>query len=266
MISHIHKFREKLNSGRFCLGAGISFYDPAVTEALCDSVDFLWIDLEHNPTSLESLQSQLIAARAGGAPALVRVPTSDVAWIKRVVDTGAEGIIVPQVRSAEEVRQIVSNCRYPTLGTRGYGPRRPSNYGRNGGAEYLAHANEHLFVCVQIESIDAVRELDEILAVKGLDSIVLGPQDLSGSMGMLGQVHHPKVAETIAHIVTQARKAGLYVGMGMGNDVDFAVEAAKLGVQWVQCGSDFSYMVAFADQLYGRVRARLGEVTPTDFA
>jgi 2-dehydro-3-deoxyglucarate aldolase/4-hydroxy-2-oxoheptanedioate aldolase len=259
MISHIQKFRSKLDAGRFCLGPGISFSDPAVVEALCPSVDFLWIDLEHSPISLESLSGHLIAARAGGAPALVRVPSLEVGWIKRVLDTGAEGIIVPQIRSAAEVRTVVAACRYPPLGTRGYGPRRPSNYGRNGGAEYIAEANKELFVSVQIEAVEAVQELDAILAVPGLDCVVVGPQDLSGSMGLLGQIQHPTVMETISHIVTKARRAGRYVGMGVGHNEEFVCQAARMGVHWVQCGGDFSFLVAFADQLYGRVRKLLAD-------
>src|SRR5215470_15489916 len=149
MFTALQRFREKLNAGHFCLGAGISLSDPAVTEALADSVDFVWIDLEHSPIGLESLLAHLIAARAGGTAALVRVPSSDVAWIKRVLDTGAEGIIVPQIRTAAEVRSVVSACRYPPLGTRGYGPRRPSNYGRNGGESYVQQSNVQLFVSVQ---------------------------------------------------------------------------------------------------------------------
>ena len=113
MICNIHKFRDKLAAGNFCLGAGITFQDPAVTEALCPSVDFLWIDLEHNPTSLESMTTHLMAARAGGTPAIVRIPSSDVAWIKRVLDSGAEGIILPQAKSASEIQAFVSACRYP---------------------------------------------------------------------------------------------------------------------------------------------------------
>jgi hypothetical protein len=168
MIAHIHKFREKLARGQICLGAGISFVDPAVTEALCDSVDFVWIDLEHTPIGVESLQSHLIAARAGGAPALVRVPSSDPAWAKRVLDIGAEGVIVPQVRSAQEVQAFVSACRYPPLGSRGFGPRRPSNYGRQGGKAFLDQANRDVFVVVQIETAQAVRAVKEILAQRSV--------------------------------------------------------------------------------------------------
>ena len=146
MLRNIHQFREKMDAGQFCLGAGITFSDPSVTEALCGSVDFFWIDLEHNPTSLESMATHLMAARAGGTPALVRIPSGDVAWIKRVLDSGADGIILPQAKSAEEIRAFVSACRYPPQGTRGFGPRRASNYGRIRGAEYLRQC-QRAIVC-----------------------------------------------------------------------------------------------------------------------
>src|SRR5437879_5346021 len=120
MFCNIDKFREKLRSGRVCLGAGVSFTDAAATEALCDSVDFLWIDLEHTPIDFESLQGHLIAARAGGAPALVRVPSGAVAWVKRALDIGAEGVILPQARSVAEIEGFVSACRYPPHGQRGF--------------------------------------------------------------------------------------------------------------------------------------------------
>ncbi len=256
-MNHIDSFRERLDSGRLCLGPAITLSDPAVTEALAPSVDFVWIDLEHNPTSLESLAAHLIAARAGGAPALVRVPSSDVAWIKRVLDTGAEAVIVPQIHSADEVRQVVSACRYPPQGTRGFGPRRAADYGRRNAAEYVAEANARVFVAVQIETAEAFRDLDAILAVPGFDSIVIGPYDLSGSMGMLGQVHHPTVVGAVGTIATKARAAGRYVGIGMAPDEEHALQAARQGVQWVQCGCDFGYMIQFADGLYGRIRERL---------
>lgn len=257
MIRNIHKFREKMNAGIFCLGAGITFSDPAVTEALCDSVDFFWIDLEHNPTSLESMSTHLMAARAGGTPAIVRIPSGDVAWIKRVLDSGAEGIILPQAKTAEEIRDFVSACSYPPHGTRGFGPRRPSNYGRVRGPEYLQHANEHLFVVAQIETASALNELDAIVKIEELDSLVVGPYDLSGSMGILGEVHHPRVIDAIRLIASQTRAAGLYVGIGMGADLEHALEAKKLGIQWAQCGNDYEFMIRAADQLYATIRKQV---------
>jgi 2-dehydro-3-deoxyglucarate aldolase/4-hydroxy-2-oxoheptanedioate aldolase len=255
----VRSFRQKLEMGRRCLGPGIALSDPAVTEALGTIADFVWIDLEHSTIGPETLLAHLIAARAAGTTSLVRVAGSDVALIKPVLDAGADGIIVPQVRSADEVQRVVDECRYPPLGRRGYGPKRPSAYGREGGADYVTAANDLVFVAIQVENIEAVAELEAILAIPGLDSIVVGPYDLSGSMGRLGQVSDPEVITAIRKIVAQSRAAGKYVGMGMGPDEDHARWAFEIGVQWVQCGGDYSYMVRFADQLFDRVRSRLAE-------
>jgi 2-dehydro-3-deoxyglucarate aldolase/4-hydroxy-2-oxoheptanedioate aldolase len=265
MICNIHKFRDKLKAGRVCLGPGVSLTDPAVTEALCDSVDFLWLDLEHSPISLESLQNHLIAARAGGAPILVRVPSGEVAWVKRVLDIGAEGVILPQAGSLAEVEQFVAACRYPPQGRRGFGPRRASNYGRQSLASYLAATNRDVFVAVQIETVAALEALDAIVRVPGIDSLVIGPADLAGALvGAPGQVEHPRVIEAIGTICTRARAAGLWVGIGMGPNADFATRVARLGVQWIQCGGDCGFMIHAADTLYQGIRRRLEEVHPED--
>ena len=257
MFEDIIAFRKRLDAGHFCLGSGITFHDPAVTEALGKSVDFVWIDMEHTPCGPETLQAHLLAARATGTPALVRVPGSETSFIKPVLDIGAEAIIVPQVRSAEEVRGVVRDCRYPPQGKRGYGPRRPSGYGRDGGPDYLARANQHLFVVAQIETASACQEIEQIVSLPGLDSIVMGPNDLAGSLGRPGEPHHPEVIAMIEHVVGTARKAGKYVGMGMGPDPEFADQARRMGVQWVQCGGDFSYMIESVDRLFARVRSAI---------
>ena len=198
--------------------------------------------------------SHLIAARAGGTAAIVRIPSGDVGWIKRVLDTGAEGIILPQAQSVEEIRKFARSCRYPPMGTRGFGPRRPTNYGRFGGQEYIDHANKNLFVAAQIETIDLVHQIDEVVKIKELTSICIGPNDLSGTMGMLGNVTHPDVLDAIRTIATKARENGLYVGSGMGGDPEFANILKGLGVQWLQVGGDFEYMMKYAQQLYDQIR------------
>ncbi len=256
MFTQIRAFREKLTRGEPCLGAGITFSDPAVSEAIGRSADFLWIDLEHNPIGLESMQAHLIAARAAGVAALVRVPGSAVATLKPVLDAGAPGLIVPQVGSLEEVRGVVDACRYWPLGTRGFGPRRPSNYGRVANAEYMETANRELFVAVQIENTAALDQLDAIAAVPHLDSLVIGPYDLSLSMDV--PVAHADVRVAMRRIVAAARRHGLFVGIGMGaGDDAFAVEAIGLGVNWLQVGGDSSYMIHCADELYGRIRRNM---------
>ncbi len=259
MFERINAFRRKLESGRTCLGPAISFSDPAVSEALAPVSDFLWIDLEHTAIGFDSLMSHLIAARAGGAPALVRIPIADVGYVKRVLDSGADGIIVPQIQSAAEVRAMVAACRYPPLGCRGYGPRRPSHYGRDGGAEYVERANASIFVTAQIETASALADLDAIVAIPGLDSLVIGPYDLSGSMGRLGQLTHPEGLAAIETIVRKARAAGKFVGAGVGSSEEFALQVAALGVQWLQYGGDYTYMVEHADATFAGLRRRFSQ-------
>ena len=255
MINHIDRFREKLVSRQLCLGTGITFNDPAIVEALAPSVDFLWIDMEHNPMGIEAVIGHLIAARAGGAPALVRVPGSETSFLKRILDAGAEGVIVPQVRSVGEVRAVVSACRYPPVGNRGWGPRRPSEYGRRPAEQVIREANQRLFVAVQIENVEAMRELEQIVAVPGLDSVAIGPYDLSASLGVLGRIEHPDVQAAIAEIIRRGHDAGLSVGIGDEAAAESSIRWAKMGVDWIQLGCDFAYLTNSAFNLFSAVRS-----------
>ena len=256
----IERFRQNLQAGRLCLGASITFADPLVSEALADSVDFLWIDLEHSPMSHEVLNGHLLAARAKGVPALVRVRSFSTPFIKGALDGGADGIIVPQIRTVDEVCQVVADCRYPPVGRRGYGPRVPSNYGRDGGKAYLERANKDVFVAIQVETAEALESIDDIVKVLGLDSLVIGPMDLSGALGVLGEMEHPKVVAAMETIVAKARAAGLVVGAGWGTDEEYACTMARRGVQWMHVGVDFQYLVNSMDQLTLSIRKRLGGV------
>jgi len=256
MIStNINKMREKLAAGEIVLGAGITTTDPSVTEALAGSVDFVWIDLEHNAMTTESMLGHLIAARAGGVAAIVRIPNNDVAWIKRVLDSGAEGIILPRSYSAKEAADFVSACRYPPMGTRGFGPRRPMQYGRMEQQAYLAQANRDIFVTVQVETVELLAEIDEVLKIEGLDSLVMGPQDLSGSMGRLGETTHPEVLNAIRSIATKAKAAGKFLGSGLGANPQFAKTLIDCGVQWMQAGLDVEYMIKGCDRTFREIRS-----------
>lgn len=257
MIStNIQRMRDKLRAGELVLGIGISLVDATVTEAIAPSVDFVWIDLEHNSMSTESMMGHLIAARAGGTASIVRIPSGDVAWIKRVIDSGADGIILPRAYSAKEVASFVSACRYPPLGTRGFGPRRPMQYGRLPQQEYLQRANRELFVIAQVETVELVAELDEVLKLPGLDSLVLGPQDLSGSMGSLGATTKPEVVAVMKSVATKAKAAGKFIGAGLGANPEFARVLIDCGVQWLQAGNDFEYMIRGCERTFGEIRPR----------
>jgi 2-keto-3-deoxy-L-rhamnonate aldolase RhmA len=257
MFDPIALFRRRLAQGQVLAGAGIYLTDPQASEALADSFDFLWFDMEHSPMSMEALRAHLMVVRGKGKPAIVRVAGSDTPFIKQVVDAGAHGIVVPQIRSAGEVKRIVDDCRYPPVGRRGFGPLVPTNYGRSGGPHYIETANAQLFVSVMIETAEAAEAIDQITAIPGLDSVVLGPWDLSGSLGVLGEVGHPKVVAALEKVIASAKRAGLSVGSGMPADAEFAALQVRRGVQWLQMGGDCGYLVAWAEQMVGQLRQRL---------
>ncbi len=257
MFDPIALFRQRLARGEVLAGPGIYLTDPQSSEALADSFDFLWLDMEHSPMSMEALRGHLLVARSKQKAAIVRVGGSDTAFIKPVLDAGAHGIVVPQVRSFEEVKGVVADCRYPPVGRRGFGPLVPTNYGRSGGPEYVEAANTQLFVSVMIETAEAVEAIDQIVAIPGLDSVVLGPWDLSGSFGLLGEVGHPRVVAALEKVIASAKKAGLSVGSGMPADPEFAALQVRRGVQWLQMGGDCGYLVAHADQMVRQLREHL---------
>jgi 2-dehydro-3-deoxyglucarate aldolase/4-hydroxy-2-oxoheptanedioate aldolase len=253
----IDGFRAALAADKALVGCSVGFSDPLVSDALASSMDFLWIDLEHSAMSPEALSGHLLAARAAGIPGIVRVQAAGTGFIKPVLDAGADGIVVPQVRTPAEVRAVVSDCRYPPGGTRGFGPRVPSRYGRLPTAAVVDAANRELFVAVQIETREAYEAVEEIARIPGLDSLVIGPWDLSGAIGTLGEVESPVVLEAIGKIARVARAAGRSVGAGMGALPAYAAKLRKLGVQWLQVGGDSGYLAWAADRIAAETRAAL---------
>src|SRR5262245_666797 len=246
-----------MRRGEVCIGTAISFSDPTVSEALCDTLDFIWVDMEHNPHSLETVQAHIMATKGSDATPIVRVPWNDPVLIKPVLDIGAAGVIVPMIRTADDTRLAVSACRYPPEGIRGFGPRRPSNYGRMGGPEFCKAENEAMITIVQIEHIDAVNNIESILAVPGLTSILIGSNDLSGSMGHMGEPRHPEVLRAIDTVIERARKAQVFVGIAIADDAKLLSEWADKGVQWLIMGNDYSLMLWAASQVGGEIRDHL---------
>jgi 2-keto-3-deoxy-L-rhamnonate aldolase RhmA len=251
------KFREKLRRGQVCIATHISCTDPTITEALCSLSDLVWIDMEHNALSLETVQAHFIATNGTDAAAVVRVAWNDPVLIKPILDMGADGIIVPMVRTADEARRAVAACRYPPEGIRGFGPRRASDYGRLSAQEYGRLANDNLIVCIQIEHIDAVNNLDEILAVPGITTLLMGPQDLAGSMGYMGQPTHPEVTAAMERVLAKAKPAGIPVSIALGSDPAVLASWVKRGVQWITIGGDIGFMLQAANQIAGQLRQQL---------
>lgn len=251
------KLTNKIRSGRVCLGTGITFFDPTATEALCTVFDFVWIDMEHNAMSLEAVQAHIMATKATDTAPLVRVAWNDPVLIKPVLDIGAAGVIVPMVHNADEAAHAVAACRYPPDGIRGFGPRRASNYGRVNAPTFCQEANESIITIVQIENMEAVRNLNDILRVPHLTGIAIGPADLSASMGHVGRQDHPDVLRLIDDIIVRCRQSARWVGIASGEDPETMINWIERGVQWACMGNDTSLMLRAADESAGRVRTRL---------
>lgn len=259
MDNHVDKFREKIKNKQTCVGAYVSFVDSAVSELFAEiGYDFTWVDMEHGPMTIETALTHVLAVRGTETAAFVRVPSGDPNVIKPVLDLHPAGIIVPMVCTAKEAEWVVKACKYPPKGIRGFGPRRGIQFGGMDMRSYLETADEQTLIIVQIEHIDAVKNLDEILKVDGLDSICIGPNDLSGSLGKLGQPNHPDCIKARDTIIEKVRKTDKILGIATGFDMTTKGENIRQliekGVQWVSLNADFANLYAYSKMVYDGMR------------
>ncbi len=237
-INNVERFRARLEAGQICVGGAVTVVDPLVSEVAAQAGnDFIWIEMEHSHLDLPAAMAHILALRGTQAASIVRVPWNDPVLLKPVLDMAPAGVVIPMIRSAAEARDAVAACRYPPEGIRGFGPIR-NMYGIDSVGEYLAQAEDQTMVFVQVEHIDAVHDLDAILATSGLDGIVLGRMDLSGSMGKLGQHDDPEVVEAIDTIFSKAKQAGFYIGVSIGYDPETVRDWRAKGVDWFELGED----------------------------
>lgn len=230
--------------GKPGLGMWADLGSAAAIEMICElDVDWILLDGEHGISSYEDVLDMMRAMNGARATSIVRVPAGEYIPIKRVLDMGAEGIMVPQVRTAEEVARIVALCRYHPEGKRGVGPYRASKYDLNF-MDYYNNANREIACIVQIENVEALKNLDAILAVKGLDGIFIGPADLAADMNHFPNITHPDVQKAIQTIFDKATKAGLPVGYYCNS----GKEAKKLvdrGYKLVSICNDMSVLAKY---------------------
>ncbi|MBQ7592000.1 MAG: hypothetical protein IJU46_05685 [Clostridia bacterium] len=234
---------EKLKRGEVLFGTHVFCGAPPLTEALSlAGFDMIWIDMEHTAIGIESLQNNLIAARAGGTPAFVRIPWNDKVLAKPVIDMGPEGIIFPYIRSADDARAAVAACEYPPAGERGYGPLRALDYGGIAQTDFVDRIYRRMWRIIQIEHIDAVNALDEILAVDGIDAFVVGPNDLSASMGHIGRVDHPEMMPVYDLIGRKMKEHGKLFGVSMGFVPEVIKQWLARGAGMIFAGNDVGYV------------------------
>ena len=204
--------REKLAAEIPVVGSWISLPDTTVAEIMARSgFDFLTVDMEHSAITMSEAQELIRVISLCGVCPFVRLTSNDGALTKRVLDAGAVGIIVPMVNTAEEAEAAVGAARYPPVGHRSVGLARAQGYGPGFDA-YFEDANADTLVIVQIEHATAVENVEQILSVAGIDAIMVGPYDLSASMGIPGQLDHPRVLDALSRVTTAARRHDVPAG------------------------------------------------------
>ncbi|WP_223478535.1 HpcH/HpaI aldolase family protein [Oricola indica] len=231
------QIKQKLRDGEIVYSAWLTFQSAAVAEVIAGTgFDVVLIDMEHTSMNLETLEASIAAMSRWDPVTIVRVPSHDRGMIKRVLDLGVDGIMVPMVMNAAQAREVVAATKYPPTGVRGYGPRRASNYFRN--ADYFEHANENTIVMVQIEHPDAAKNAQEIANVAGLDVLCLGPADLAVNCGYLHDPGHPTVQDAVDRVFSAARSAGIPVCMGRYEPASAQRELVEKGARFVIASDD----------------------------
>lgn len=232
--------KHALKDGKKLLGAWLQTASPFAAEIFSKAgLDVLIIDMEHGPNDILSLIEQLRAIQGFHSVPFVRAPWNDPVIIKRILDAGAYGVLIPSVSTVEEARAAVAACKYPPMGIRGIAPSpRAPGYGMNS-RNYLDHANDEVLVMTAVETPSAVENLDEMLKVEGLDGIFIGPMDLATSMGHFCDPDHPEVQEAIHTIEAKVNASGKFLASIVGN-MDIAKAKFDAGYQLVVAMADGS--------------------------
>ena len=231
-------FRTRVLAGQWLTGTFINLGSPITTEIAGNAgYDWLLIDHEHGPGGQDTLVSQLQAAAATPAFAVVRIAWNETVTFKRVLDMGAQGVMVPFISSAEEAKKAVSAMRSPPRGVRGLAKmQRASGYGVDFEDHYV-HGHEKLLLVAQIESPEAVSAADEIAAVDGVDVLFVGPTDLSYNMGIRDQLESTQFIEALTKVVSAAKKSGKAAGI-LVQSAAMVEKCRDLGFSFVALGSD----------------------------
>ena len=234
-------------------GTWIMSASPLIAEAIgCAGYDWGVVDMEHTPIDLMTLVHMLQAVAGTKMLPIVRVPWNDSVAIKRVMDAGATTLLVPFVQNADEARAAVAATRYPPEGTRGMaGMSRASRFGTT--PNFLATANENVTLIVQLETEEAIANADAIAAVPGIDALFVGPGDLSGTMGHVGQLTHPAVLERTRQAVASAKAAGKPVGT-VGGTAEVCALYREMGFDFIAIASDLGLLMRNAQAALAALR------------
>src|SRR5687767_6023082 len=247
-------FKRALKAGKPQIGLWSSLSSNYTVEVIAGAgFDWILLDSEHSPADLENLLGQLQAAAPYPSHAVVRVPWNDMVNMKRVLDVGAQSLLVPYVSTVEEARAAVAHTRYPPAGVRGVaGTTRATRFGRV--KDYAKRAHEEICVLVQVETQAALDNIEAICAIDGVDGVFIGPADLHASMGYAGETANASVKPLIDDAIRRIRKAGKAPGILTPNEAD-ARHWLECGALFVAVGSDAGILARGADALAAKFKS-----------
>jgi 4-hydroxy-2-oxoheptanedioate aldolase len=233
-----NKFKSDLKSGRVQIGCWAGMADAYATGMLGTAgFDWVLIDGEHAPNDIRSILGQLQALEASASNAVVRLPVGREDLVKQVLDLGAQSILIPMVESAEHAREMVAAVTYPPHGRRGVGAAlaRASQY--SGIPDYVTTADAEVCLLLQVENLAGMAALDDILSVKGVDGVFIGPADLAADMGYPGQTAHPEVRAKVLEAIGKIKASGMAAGI-LSTEDGFSQECIDMGVEFTAVGID----------------------------
>ena len=242
--------KKSLKNNALTVGSWITIGHPSVVEILSNAgFDWLTIDMEHNSIDPSMMQTLISTIQSKDIAALVRVSKNEEVPIKHALDAGADGIIVPMINNENDAKKAVEYAKYPPNGKRGVGLSRAQNYGASFN-EYKEWANENLVVIAQIEHIEGVNNLDKIISTKGIDAIIVGPYDLSGSLGFPGEFDREDVKKALVKVKEICLNANFPMGYHVvAPDAELVNSTISEGYSFIAFSTDFYFMGDTANKL-----------------
>ena len=251
-IQNRHKLKEKFAKRERTFGGWISYREPAIAETFAKAgFDFIAIDMEHTTISIDDANRIITSVQSEGGVCIPRQVSHNNDYMKPMLEAGADGIMIPMVDTVEEVNALLHNLKFPPLGRRSFGVNRAHGYGFDF-ERYISTWNDTGLFVIQIESIEAVENIDELVLIPGIDAVMIGPYDISGSLNVPGDTNHPKVREAGRRVVDACAKAGVSCMTQVADVTADAVDDAfGQGFTSVVMGSDLFILWKWAESMRG---------------
>ena len=248
--------KEKFRNRERLFAGWVSYAHPSITETFARAgFDFMAIDMEHSTISLTEAQRIIAASQSEGVPCLPRPVSHTNDLIKPLLESGADGMLIQMVNTADEVKSLIKDFYYPPIGNRSYGVSRAQAYGFDFD-EYITSWNESASFLLQVESIEAVNNIEELLAFDEVDGVMVGPYDISGSLGVPGQTNHPLVIEASKKVIAACEKYGKSCGTQVSDSTEESVEFLfSLGYTYAILGSDLFVLWKWAEKMQGLIKS-----------